>query len=153
MVASNLTFDIFPNSRVESNPPLALALEMERLWVPGTFVYYNTFNTDDWTIRYFNPETTWKKWDSTDLAALEAQLQQIQRNAGSAWLDTTALDLVLSMPGGSEWLGKHTPGTNQNPERGYQSTSGPLVRGRPENDRFELVNNRRRIIFQRIGPA
>jgi len=47
MAVSNLTFDIFPNSQVQSNPPLALALEMGRVWVSGTLVYYTTFNTDD----------------------------------------------------------------------------------------------------------
>jgi hypothetical protein len=131
MAVSNLTFDIFPNSQAQSNPPLVFAMEMGREWVPGTLVYYGTFNTDDWTIRYFNPQASWKKLEPADLAALDADLQQRQGNSAAAWLDTTALDLVLSLPGGSEWLRKHTL----------------------QNARFELLDDRRRIIFRRIGPS
>lgn len=129
MVISNLTFDIFPNSRVQSNPPLQFALGMALVWGPGTVVYYGAFNTDDWTIRYFHPETSWVKWEPATLPSLEAELRRRDQSTAGVWLDTTALDILHSTPVGLQWLAEHTPG----------------------KVRAELVDDRHRIIFQKIG--
>ena len=143
MALSNLTFDVFPNSQVKSNPPLAFAVEMGRIWDQQTSIYYGTFNADNWTIRYFNPETKWKQWPA-DLASLEVELRQIRQTAGSAWLDTTARDLILSTRGGCEWLAAHTPDSNP-PHENAAGIQKKVV--------FESVNNHSRIIFQKIGSA
>ena len=135
MAISNFTFDIFPNSRVQSNPPLEFALKMNQVWSPGTVIFYRTFNTDDWTIRYFNPETIWRHWQPADLSSLGAELHDRQLLAAmgkahdpTGWLDTTAFDLIDSTTAGREWLRFVVP----------------------DNTHFELVNERHRIIFQGI---
>ena len=121
----NLTFYILPYSRVAANPPLEFALKMNPVWNQGTMVYYGTFITDDWTIRYFNPKTSWRSLDPRSLGDVEKELPS--RNV---WLDTTALDLLSSRPEGREWLSAH------------------LAAGQ----RYELVSTGHRIIFQKIVP-
>ena len=103
----NLAFYIIPNSRVESNPPLDFALRMRRVWNRETLIYYREFNTDNWTIRYFNPETSWKLLDANRLPELEAELQQGEAGGEAAWLDTTAWEQLGSLPEGAHWLSEH----------------------------------------------
>lgn len=136
MAAANLTFDIVPNSRAASNPPLEFAQRIEPVFSPGAVIFYSNFNTDDWTIRYFNPATSWKKWEPAepsgakpsrnDLSVLDAELE---RADGAIWLDTTALDHLVSLPDGREWLQAHAM----------------------DHGRLELVNSRARIVFQHIA--
>ncbi|MBI1956691.1 MAG: hypothetical protein HYS38_09885 [Acidobacteria bacterium] len=121
----NLTFYILPYSRVAANPPLEFALKMNPVWDQGTMVYYGTFITDDWTIRYFNPKTSWRPLDPRNLAAVEKELR-----GGNVWLDTTALDLLSSRPEGREWLSAHLAA----------------------DQRYELASTGHRIIFQKIVP-
>jgi hypothetical protein len=61
MALANLALYIFPYSRPDYNQALRFATRMRPLWSSGTVVYYyNEFTVDDWFIRYFNPQTTWK---------------------------------------------------------------------------------------------
>ncbi|MBI2816843.1 MAG: hypothetical protein HYX72_07870 [Acidobacteria bacterium] len=126
MAVANFTFAIFPNSRLESNPPLEFARRLDHFWRAGTLVYYGSFNTDDWTIRYFHPETTWRKFELSTGGAPQAPQMTA---AGEAWLDTTALDMLFSTADGLQWLAGHTP----------------------EKVRVELVNDRNRIVFQKVA--
>jgi hypothetical protein len=45
----------------------------------GATVYYADLNTDDWFVRYFNPQTKWRQVASP-------------ADVGAGWLDTTAID-------------------------------------------------------------
>lgn len=126
IMVANFAFDIFPNSRVESNPPLEFAMGLDRFWRAGTLVYYGSFNTDNWTIRYFHPETSWRKFETPGVASPNGGRLDA---AGDAWLDTTALDMLFSTAGGFEWLSQHTP----------------------EKVRVELVSDRHRIVFQKVA--
>jgi hypothetical protein len=127
----NLTFYILPNARVDSNPPLQMALRMSREWKPGTVVYYATFVTDDWTARYFNPSSSWRPLPASGLAALDAELQGLQASGKNVWLETTALDRITALPGGAEWISSH------------------VIAG----SRRELINAQHRILFQQIAAT
>jgi hypothetical protein len=93
----NFLFSIYPFSHVEKYPPLALALQMNRDWPPGTVVYYETQNSDDSLIRYFTRASIWKQLPEQFPAELPA----------SAWLETTAIDRVSSTAEGAQWLKLH----------------------------------------------
>ena len=104
---ANFLMLIFPYSRVEKYPPLALAMEMAQLWQPGSVVYYGLPNADQSLVRYFSPGTSWKQLKTTDLTVLDAELQDAKLRGGSVWLETTAIDQLRATPIGSEWLKKH----------------------------------------------
>jgi hypothetical protein len=54
-------------------------------------VYYSDFIVDDWYIRYFNPQTTWKQLDPLDGAGNFAQEAERDIDAGDeVWVDGTA---------------------------------------------------------------
>ena len=93
----NFLFLIYPFSHVEKYPPLALALQMNRDWPPGTVVYYGTQNSDDSLIRYFTRASAWKEIPDQFPAEMPA----------SAWLETTAIDRVSSTAEGAQWLKVH----------------------------------------------
>lgn len=93
----NFLFLIYPLSRIEKYPPLALALQMNRDWPPGTVVYYGTQNSDDCLVRYFTSASTWKQ--------LPDQFPSELRE--TAWLETTAIDRVSSSAEGAQWLKVH----------------------------------------------
>lgn len=75
----NLTFAIIPYSRATANEAVAFALSLEPHLASGSMVYYSDLNTDDWLVRYFNPQTTWRQVASPG-------------DVGVGWLDTTAID-------------------------------------------------------------
>ncbi len=106
IATSNLTFYIYPYSRIQTNEPLVSALTMKPLWPARTIVYYHVFNTDDWTLKYFNPQTAWRRMEPEDLPALENELRSIYESGGSAWMETTAIDLLMSEQ--RRWLFAHT---------------------------------------------
>lgn len=127
----NLTFYILPYSHAEANQPLVFALKMERVWSEGTVVYYATFTTDDSTVRYFNPRTTWRRLDPGQLARLERELQETYRSGDTAWFDTTAVDLFMSNQAAfGKWLSEHTK----------------------QQAKYELVDDKYRIRFFQIFP-
>ncbi len=105
----NLTFYTLPATQAQANPPLAFALQMARVWNQRTVVYYARYETDNWTIRYFNPDTTWKTVNPGRLGELEKALKDIYASGGTAWFDTTASDVFLAGDAGlQEWLSQHT---------------------------------------------
>ena len=107
MSLSNFLFLIFPYSHVEKYPPLALALEMNRVWPRGTTVYYSLTNADASLFRYFNPPTVWKQLKRGTITELESELQNIYNTGGTAWLEVTAIEQLLSQPEGAAWLAAH----------------------------------------------
>lgn len=126
----NFLFLIYPLSHVEKNPPLALALEMNRTWAGGTVIYYASPNADNELFRYFNPATAWRELGAVGEPTFEEELRGIYRQGGAAWVDASALDRIQSAPEGFRWLSERTRG------------------GR----RTELVNNSYRIIFVQVFP-
>ena len=105
----NLAFSALPDANPRVNPPLQFAEKMNSEFGVGDTVYYATFNTDDWMIRYFNPQTVWKNVEMDQLASLEEELESLYRDNTGAWLDTTAVDQFESAGGYyQEWLDQHT---------------------------------------------
>jgi hypothetical protein len=89
----NLTFAIIPYSRVTANEAVAFAFSLEQHLASGATVYFSDLNTDDWLVRYFNPQTSWRQVASS-------------ADVGAGWLDTTAIDrFSRSDPA---WLEKRT---------------------------------------------
>lgn len=125
LMVVNLTFSAYPYAEVRANPPLALALAMNKAWPQGTIVYLTTWNSDNLLVRYFNPQTVWRE---TNRETFEREIQNPQTSGGSIWMDTTLIDLYQSTPEGRRWLESHT------------------LR-RPEN---ELVNSKFRLQFYEV---
>ncbi|HET9943353.1 MAG TPA: hypothetical protein VFR05_08430 [Terriglobia bacterium] len=84
----NFGFHIYPQTKAESNPPLQIAGEMRAIWSPGDVVYWDVFNANNRTIRYFNPQVEWKElWDR----AYPSQIELSLRENGGVWFDSRAL--------------------------------------------------------------
>ena len=105
MVLSNFVFFIYPNSRVEKNPPLSLATEMNHVWTDKTIIYFQSENADNNLVAYFNPKVEWRTLDSLDRVSLE--LKQVYGEGKSAWLEASAIDQIKASPSGHEWLVQH----------------------------------------------
>jgi hypothetical protein len=123
LAVANLTFTAYPYAQVRANPPLALALGLNKSWPAGTIIYFAQWNTDNELIRYFNPQTVWRE---VSRETFEKELREPERD-GPAWMDTTLIELYQSDEGKS-WLESHT------------------VR-RPEH---ELVNDKYKLKFYEI---
>ena len=102
----NLTFCIYPYSREEANRPLTSALTMNPVWPKGTVVYYHVFNTDDWTLKYFNPQTVWRELKEEDLPQFEHEMLKTCERGTRVWVETTAIDVLKSQRG--PWFQAHT---------------------------------------------
>ncbi|HEX8920224.1 MAG TPA: DUF2723 domain-containing protein, partial [Pyrinomonadaceae bacterium] len=61
VAVANLAFTAYPYAQVQANPPLALALELNRAWPQGTIIYFAAWNSDNSLVRYFNPQTVWRE--------------------------------------------------------------------------------------------
>jgi hypothetical protein len=131
VAAFNLIFLIFPYSRVQGNPPLELALKMNRGWPRRTVIYYTELNSDDMIIKYFNPQTTWTRFDTTATAALESDLREAYLNGETVWINTVTIASLTSQPEGKVWLQEHTE----------------------EAHKFEFVNRKIRIQYFQIFPV
>jgi hypothetical protein len=127
---ANFLFLIYPYAHAEKFPPLAFALEMNREWPQGTVIYYALTNADNSLFRYFNPSTIWKQSDMNDRKALEAELQSLDGQGASAWLDDSAIAQLSSTTEGAEWLSRHAR----------------------EETRRKLIDKSYRIQFVRIDP-
>ena len=103
----NFLFLIFPYSHAQKHPPLAFALEMNRVWPDHTIVYYGSANSDNSLVRYFNQGTKWKKLQPENAQQLEQDLRDAATKGVDTWLETSAIDQLANSPGGSEWLKSH----------------------------------------------
>lgn len=82
---------------------------MNRTWNQGAVIYYAVFNPDNWLMRYFNPVSRWQFLESHDLEIIEKHVEMIYEQGGTAWLDTTATDVLMSEhPDFQAWLDEHT---------------------------------------------
>ncbi len=105
MTLSNFLFFIYPGAHAEKNPPLSLALEMNKVWQPGTIVYFHSENSDNNLVAYFNPGIEWRPLRS--IGEMDAELKQVQAAGKTAWLDASAIDQLSSKPEGNDWLARH----------------------------------------------
>ena len=126
VAVANLTYSAYPYAQVQANPPLALALATKKSWPQETIIYFAMWNSDNSLVRYFNPQTVWRE---VRPEALEKEMRESQ-NGGSAWMDTTLIDLYQSTPEGRTWLETHTA-------------------RRPE---YELVNSKYKLQFYQLLP-
>ncbi|HKO60042.1 MAG TPA: hypothetical protein VJV03_02690 [Pyrinomonadaceae bacterium] len=101
----NFLFFIYPYSHVEKNPPLSLAVEMNRVWQPGTILYFHSENSDNNLVAYFNPKLEWRPLRSFD--QLDDELKQLYTDGRTAWLEASAIDQLSSSPAGMKWLAQH----------------------------------------------
>jgi len=100
---ANLTFSQYPYTRVRANPPLELALSLNKVWPAGTVVYFTSANTDASLVRYFNPGTLWVQVAAGEITS---QLELLPPNRG-AWLETTLVDQLEATTEGRVWLATH----------------------------------------------
>ena len=128
---TNFLTVIFPAAHVEKYPPLALALEMNKVWPRNTVVYYGASNSDNRLVKYFNEGTNWKKLDLEHAEQLELDLQTAQAGGVNTWLETSAIDQLAASSSGSEWLKQHI---------------------RAESQRA-LITKAHNIRFVQVGPA
>jgi hypothetical protein len=103
----NFVFLVYPQSRIESNPPLRFALDQNRRWPAGTPIVFHQFHPDLWTISYFNQQAAWIGLDHVDLAQLDRDLAYAHRQNQPLWMEATAWDLLAADPAGREWLVSH----------------------------------------------
>jgi hypothetical protein len=82
---------IYPYTRVESNRPLAFALDQRKNWPAGTGIVFSRFVPDLWTISYFNPQVAWISMEQPDPARLAAYSEQFQRQGDRLYVDWTYL--------------------------------------------------------------
>ncbi len=93
LALANLALYIYPYSRSDYNQSLRFAMRMRPLWSDRTIVYYRVFTVDDWFIRYFNPETTWKRLDPAESASAVVQAATHDTESGhDVWIDTTVAE-------------------------------------------------------------
>ena len=108
----NFLFFIFPYSHVEKFPPTRFALEMNQLWTTKTVIFYGFENADENLVGYFAPNTMWVRL--SEPVTLENEVKNLSAQGFSVWLETTAIDQLISTPEGAEWLKAHE---NQNSRR------------------------------------
>lgn len=84
----NFGFYIYPQTKPDSNPPLQIADAMRAIWKPGDVVYWDVFNANNRTIRYFNPQVDWKElWGRGYPSQVELSFVE----NGDVWFDNAAL--------------------------------------------------------------
>lgn len=99
----NLIFFIYPYSQTASNRILDFAEHASRIWAPGDLILFRTFDTDDWTIRYFTPQTVWKSLGCGRDDCIP--IIESERAKGIVWLDPTAARfLETATEGTKSWL-------------------------------------------------
>jgi len=102
MMLGNLALYIFPYSRPDYNQALRFATRMRPLWSDQTVVYYSNFTVDDWFIRYFNPQTTWKAMEPpNNVAGLVDRAGRDVEDGREVWIDTTAAEVLAGSGSGA----------------------------------------------------
>ena len=102
----NLGFSVYPAAQPELNRTELFAKSMQEVWKPGTTVYWNVYAGENQTIKYFNPQVTWKKvWNGVSVEDLDATSHEVSASGGALWFDLAALQKYASQdPLLSDWL-------------------------------------------------
>jgi hypothetical protein len=111
----NFLFYIYPNSRVRENTPLALALQANQVWSGKTVIYhvpnaaaFDSLDTNNRLVKYFNPTVAWKSLNFITLEEFESEIQAVNGNGGTVWLDASAIEKLTANPQAAEWLARHS---------------------------------------------
>ena len=128
---TNFLTVIFPYTHVQKYPPLAFAVEMNKVWPRHTVIYYGSANSDNNLVKYFSQGTNWKKLELEHLERLEPDLRSAQAAGVNTWLETSAIDQLAASPTGSAWLKQHV---------------------KPESQRA-LITKAHNIRFVQVGPV
>lgn len=113
LAIANFLNVIFPYSHVQKYPPLALTLEMNQVWPPGTVIYFGAPNSDNSLVKYFNRGTLWKELDPKRLDAIEDEVRQTHALGRTVWVETSAIDRLSATPEGAAWLESHAQKSSQ----------------------------------------
>ena len=102
----NLGSSIYPAAQPALNHTEQFAKSMQAIWTPGTTVYGNVYADENLTIKYFNPQVTWKKlWNRAPIEDLDPTLVQVKASGKAMWFDLAALEKLSSEdPSFSDWL-------------------------------------------------
>ncbi len=102
----NLSSSIYPAAQPALNHTELFARSMQDVWKPGTIVYGNAYADENLTIKYFNPQVTWKKlWNRAPLEDLDPILHQLNASGNTLWFDLAELEkFSLEDPAFSDWL-------------------------------------------------
>ncbi|HEX8246848.1 MAG TPA: hypothetical protein VF599_01595, partial [Pyrinomonadaceae bacterium] len=107
----NFLFYIYPNSRVRDGAPLALALRANQAWSEKTVVFhaantaaFDSLDTNNRLVRYFNPAVVWKPFNFTTLEEFEREIQAITASGGAVWLDAASFEKLAANPQTARWL-------------------------------------------------
>jgi hypothetical protein len=106
LFCANLSFSIYPSAQPMLNRTEQFAKSLQAVWTPGTTVYGNVYADENLTIKYFNPQVTWKKlWNRAPLEDLDPTLHQVRASGKAMWFDLAALEkLSVEDPSFSDWL-------------------------------------------------
>ena len=103
---ANLSTSIYPSAQPVLNHTEQFARSLQTVWTPGTTVYGNVYADENLTIKYFNPQVTWKKlWGRAPIEDLDPTLHQVRASGKAMWFDLAELrKLSLQDPSFSDWL-------------------------------------------------
>ncbi len=88
MVSLNFAMYIGPYARVEASPPLHVALQARTLLAEDAVIYFTDFNCDNWWIKYFNMNTTWRQAPLDRHGELAAEVDALLRSGRRVYFDT-----------------------------------------------------------------
>ena len=108
MLAWNFLFYIYPYSRTRNNVILTFALDHQSDWTSGTVIAYSEFNSDLWTISYFNPQASWVPIQAPTIEEVESLRSRAVGSGNPIWLEATAWSAVAQLPAGKSWLDDHS---------------------------------------------
>jgi hypothetical protein len=104
---ANFLFLIYPFSHVEKYPPLVFARQLNREWPAGTQVFYTSESSDAALVRYFTPNTKWKRMHLKFMDDPNTEMSNAYKNGGTVWFETSAIEGHNSTPEGRRWLNTH----------------------------------------------
>jgi hypothetical protein len=87
---------------VQNNPPLNFAMQMARVIRPGDTIFYREFTSDDWILRYFNPEARWEQIGEISAADMAAKGSEIRRRGRNGWVESSAIKYLSG--GRPDWV-------------------------------------------------
>ena len=103
----NFTFSVYPRAQTLNNPVLRFAIEQQPSWPAGTGIAFRRFDSDLWTICYFNPQASWIGLGPSDLTTLDRYRQKLGHEGRDLWIDGSAFDDLQSAAAGKDWVQSH----------------------------------------------
>ena len=117
----NFAVYIYPNTRVDRNPLLRIALAHRQEWPSGTGIVFADPVPDLWTIIYFNPQVSWIPIERPDASRVAEAAAFCARRGGKLYLDWTYLNRA----------GRTAPRFYFEPVEAPEAIPAPSTVGRP----------------------